>query len=74
MNLLVPRVKRVVYSTCSVNELENEHVVSQVLPHHPEFTLVRAMESWPRRGLISADLPNGNHLIIEFFPNSLYDG
>jgi hypothetical protein len=74
MNSLVPRVKRVVYSTCSVNELENERVISRVLSYHPKFRLIPIMENWPRRGLSSADLPNGNRFIDELLPNNLYNG
>jgi putative methyltransferase len=46
----VPRVKKVVYSTCSVHEEENERVVRAILDAHPHVTLARALPQWPRRG------------------------
>lgn len=46
----VPRVKRVVYSTCSIHEEENEMVVQKVLADHPYVSLVHVLPQWPRRG------------------------
>ena len=46
-----PTAKRVVYSTCSVHQQENEDVVAQALARHPEFALVDPLPSWTRRGL-----------------------
>lgn len=49
-----PKVKRVVYSTCSINERENEAVVKEVLDSMPAWTLSkRPLPLWPRRGLKS---------------------
>lgn len=49
-----PKVKSVVYSTCSVNERENEAVVQEVLESMPDWTLAkRPLPDWPRRGLPS---------------------
>lgn len=48
-----PRAKRVVYSTCSVHEEENEMVVAKVLNSNPNFALAPAMPEWPHRGLDS---------------------
>ena len=45
-----PSVLRVSYSTCSVNEEENEEVVRRVLEACPDFDLIRALPLWPRRG------------------------
>jgi 25S rRNA (cytosine2278-C5)-methyltransferase len=55
---LVPSVKRIVYSTCSIHATENEHVVREALlceeasrfgfrlaPH------TQVLPQWPRRGL-----------------------
>eukprot|EP01006_Ploeotia_vitrea_P046544 TRINITY_DN67032_c6_g1_i1.p1 TRINITY_DN67032_c6_g1~~TRINITY_DN67032_c6_g1_i1.p1 ORF type:complete len:452 (+),score=206.42 TRINITY_DN67032_c6_g1_i1:301-1656(+) len=44
-------VQRVSYSTCSVHKEENELVVQHALQQHPEFRLVHALPTWPRRGL-----------------------
>ena len=48
-----PKVKRIVYSTCSVYHDENEGVVAQVLDHAKVhgFVLAEALPSWPRRGI-----------------------
>lgn len=48
--LKFPRVKKVVYSTCSVHEEENERVVRAILDAHPHVRLARALPQWPRRG------------------------
>lgn len=48
--LSFPSVSRVVYSTCSVHSAENEQVVAAMLEKFPDFSLVRAMPKWPRRG------------------------
>ncbi len=45
-------MRRVVYSTCSVDKEENEEVVRQVLEAEPAYRLVdRPLPTWPRRGL-----------------------
>ena len=44
-------MKKVVYSTCSINIEENENVVKEVLEQLEDFKLVKAMEEWPRRGI-----------------------
>ncbi|KAG7089845.1 hypothetical protein E1B28_011490 [Marasmius oreades] len=53
-----PNVKKIVYSTCSVHAIENEHVVAEALKSdeakHGNFKLATASEvlpQWPRRGL-----------------------
>ncbi len=45
-----PDVQRVVYSTCSVHEEENENVVRAVLASNPDFELAVALPQWPSRG------------------------
>lgn len=45
-----PNVQRVVYSTCSLYEEENEAVVFQCLKSHPSFEVARAIPEWPKRG------------------------
>ena len=49
-----PGLKKLVYSTCSVNVEENENVVNDVMKHigNQNFKLMEAMPSWKhRRGL-----------------------
>lgn len=45
-----PRVKKIVYSTCSIHDEENEAVVCKILDTHPEYELEHALPFWPRRG------------------------
>lgn len=54
-----PNVRHVVYSTCSVFDEENEHVVAYALDHERSspastalgpFSLAKALPNWPRRG------------------------
>ena len=51
--LQLPKLQRLVYSTCSVHEEENEGVVRAVLPQAQQlgFRLKDPFPSWTRRGL-----------------------
>ncbi|EFJ21036.1 hypothetical protein SELMODRAFT_107682 [Selaginella moellendorffii] len=51
--LSFPAVERVVYSTCSVNQRENEDVIQSVLEHarSHKFKLGTVLPDWPHRGL-----------------------
>ena len=56
--LSIPGVRRVVYSTCSVHNMENEAVVAAALatqrelPPSRQFRLISALPAWPRRGRV----------------------
>lgn len=54
--LSFPSAVRVVYSTCSVYQEENEAVVSAVLPaaEAAGFSLMHALPQWPRRGTVGS--------------------
>ncbi|XP_029292348.1 28S rRNA (cytosine-C(5))-methyltransferase [Cottoperca gobio] len=49
--LKFPRLKRLVYSTCSIHSQENEDVVTACLQQNPGFRLVSLLAQWPERGL-----------------------
>ena len=50
--LSFPGVKRVVYSTCSIHEEENEQVVEEVISQLDfEFEIGHVMPDWSMRGL-----------------------
>ena len=51
--LLLPSLQRLVYSTCSVHERENEAVVAAVLPEAKRlgFSLIDPFPQWHRRGV-----------------------
>lgn len=61
--LTLPKLERLVYSTCSIYDMENELVVKAVLEHAHDlgFELVDPFPSWKRRGLPL--LPGHQHLV-----------
>ncbi|XP_034027602.1 probable 28S rRNA (cytosine-C(5))-methyltransferase [Thalassophryne amazonica] len=50
-SLRFPRLKRLVYSTCSIHSQENEEVITACLQQNPDFRLVPLLLQWPERGL-----------------------
>ena len=52
-----PGLKKLAYSTCSINVEENENVVNDVMKHNQDFKLIKAMPSWThRRGLLGQEM------------------
>lgn len=67
--LLLPSLQRLVYSTCSVHERENEAVVAAVLPEAKRlgFHLVDPFPGWHRRGI--AGSVEGAEMLVRVDPN-----
>lgn len=71
--LKFPNVKRVAYSTCSVNREENEEVVLSALGNCPDFRLKdNCLPQWKTRGL--KHLPEGHHFIRSYPEINLGNG
>lgn len=54
-----PQASRVVYSTCSVHEVENEQVVRRALEQNQNFCLVNIMPNWKTRGIVCDTFQEG---------------
>ncbi|XP_025236371.1 probable 28S rRNA (cytosine-C(5))-methyltransferase isoform X1 [Theropithecus gelada] len=60
--LTFPSLKRLVYSTCSLCQEENEDVVRDALQQNPgAFRLAPALPAWPHRGL--STFPGAEHCL-----------
>ncbi|KAI5180122.1 25S rRNA (cytosine2278-C5)-methyltransferase [Nematocida sp. AWRm80] len=53
--LSFPKAEKVVYSTCSIYEEENESVVYQALKANPQFTVKKVLPAWSKRGVPGYD-------------------
>ncbi|KAG1683057.1 putative 28S rRNA (cytosine-C(5))-methyltransferase [Nymphon striatum] len=71
--LSFPSVKKVIYSTCSIEEQENEEVVTEVLSEwKKEFKVVKIFKDWPTRG--SSDFKIGHKCIRANSDSDLTNG
>ncbi|KAL3995523.1 NOL1/NOP2/sun family protein [Acanthocheilonema viteae] len=51
--MALPNLRKIVYSTCSIHEEENEQVIEEILNDEflrRKFKLIKAMPEWPHRG------------------------
>ncbi len=61
--LVVPNLKRLVYSTCSIHQEENEQVVKNILARNgKQFQLVHLFPEWKRRGELIPGLNEGKSI------------
>ncbi|XP_028056733.1 probable 28S rRNA (cytosine-C(5))-methyltransferase isoform X1 [Camellia sinensis] len=71
--LSFPAVERVVYSTCSIHQIENEDVIKAILPLAKSlgFQLATPFPKWPRRGL---PVLEGSEHLLRFDPDEDKEG
>lgn len=59
----VPKVRKVIYSTCSIHYQENENVVKKALElSKGQFELETVHPQWKRRGIVTDDFLEGTFL------------
>lgn len=75
--LSFPSVTAVVYSTCSVHQIENEDVVAEVLRQSPDWQVIEPpnMVAWKRRGVPGSALSEQQqHCVIRCMPEDGMNG
>ncbi|KAF7693638.1 putative 28S rRNA (cytosine-C(5))-methyltransferase [Cucumispora dikerogammari] len=63
--------KKIVYSTCSIYEMENEEVIKNCLTEFPNFKFEKIEFDWNTRGLGKYQFGES---CLRFYPDKLYSG
>ena len=62
-----PNVMRIIYSTCSIYQEENENVANNFVATHPEWKPINLFQEWKSRGINSEEY-------VRFYPTEKEDG